>query len=266
VFAVSYTPDIDRYQQIPLGGATGPYDCTAWSAAILVDAHTQGAIQTTGRQIRLHTDEPVPDWDSPGLRLPQVDGAVVDVTNGRVQLDTRVQLNSLRRTEIEWRIKDGRWATIQVQRGVLVARGFLQGFSGAHALTVHARATDGIPIIGDPLVPHYVAASWDAIFDAAEALTGGRVYSQFTRDLTPDYHWVCRPTGSAVFRAFRRFSSDGRVLGTHTTRGMDVPCTPPRYVPGTKRRPGRYLVQLVIPGKPRNGWFVSAQFAEEIIP
>lgn len=263
---MTYYPDPDRYQQIALGGPTGPYDCTGWSAAWIVDAHSQGAIRTTGRKVRLHSDEPIPDSDSPGLNLPQADAAVLDITNGRINLDTRVQYNALPRDQVRWRITDGRWATVQVQRGVLVARGFLEGFTGAHAITVHARPIDSIPVIGDPLVPHYVPASWDAIFDAAEALTGGRVYTSFTRDLTPDYRWVCRPTGTATIRAFRRFTADGRVVGTYHTRGMAVDCTPPRYVPGVGRRPGRYLVQLVIPGKRRNGWFVSAQFASEIQP
>ncbi len=266
---MTYTPDIRNYQQIPLGGATGPYDCTAWSSAILVDAHSQGAIKTTGRQIRLHTDEPIPDWDSPGLNLPQCDAAVVDVTNGRVNLDTRVQYNSLSRNDIEWRIKDGRWATIQVQRGVLVARGFLTGFSGAHALTVHARPIDHIPVIGDPLVAHYVAASWDAIFDAAEALTGGRIYSSFTRDLTPDYHWVLKPVKPATIRAFAKYAvTNGKITGAakRYTHGTDVRCTPPRYFPGDAKHKARYLVQLVAPGSNRDGWYVDARYAEEIIP
>ncbi len=264
----TYTPDIRRYQQIELGGATGPYDCTAWSAAILVDAHSRGAIRTTGRQIRLHSDEPVPDWDSPGLNLPQADAAVLDITNGRINLDTRVQSRSLSRAEVQWRIIDGRWATIQVVRGVLVSRGYGgdSSFSGAHALTVHARPIDNAPVIFDPLVPYGIAASWDAIFDAAEALTGGHVYSQYTRDLTPDYHWVLHPVEPATFREFYRFASDGRILGKYTTKGTDVRCTVPKYVPAKGSRPARYLVQLVAPGSNRNGWWVNARYAQEINP
>lgn len=266
---MTYLPDITKYQQLVYGGATGNVDCTSWSAAILVDAHSQGAMKTTGRAIRLHTDEPVPDPRSPGLNLPQVDEAVLAVTANRINLDTLVGSRSLSRAEVQARIIDGRWATIQVNRGVLVNRGFLDGFRGGHAFTVHA--VDGVPVIGDPLTPHYVRASWDAIFDAAEALTGGRIYSQFTRDLTPDYHWVCKPVPPATVRGFYRYLLDanGRIthpLEKHYTRGRDLRCSPPKWHGSTGRFPGRMLVQITAPNSQKNGWFVNAGLAKEIIP
>lgn len=269
---MTYTPDIRAYQQLLYGGPTGPYDCTAWSGAILVDAHTQGAIKTTGRAIRLNTDEAVPDGSSPGLNLPQVDEAVLKITTSRgraVDLDTRVQGRSLTRAEAQFRIVDGRWATVQVLRSVLVNRGFLDGFRGGHALTVHAL---DVPVIGDPLVAHYVRASWDVIWDAAEALTGGYIYAQFTRDLTLDYRWVLAPKPPATVRVFNHFIvKDGRIarIEKATTRGTHVKCTVPRYVRGKAGAPAywsRYLVQLVAPGHARDGWYVDARWAEELNP
>jgi hypothetical protein len=96
-----------------------------------------------------------------------------------------------------------------------------------------------VPVIGDPLVPHYVRASWDAIFDAAEALTGGRIYAQFTRDLTPDYR-VTIDRGAA----YRRFhlNDNGRIARvSHHVAQADAtrPCSVPRYhaaAAGSRRR------------------------------
>lgn len=270
---MTYVPDIRAYQQIPLGGATGYADCTAWSAAILVDAHTQGAVKTTGRAIRLRTDEPVPDAASPGLNLPQVDEAALEITTARgrpVDLDTRVQLRSLSRSEIRFRITDGRWATVQVMRNVLVNRGFLSGFRGGHALTVHTNAGQpDVPVIGDPLVPNYVRCSWDAIFDAAEALTGGRIYAQFTRDLTPDYV-MSIPEG----QPFRRFhlNDNGRIVRTswhESSSNVTRSCSVPRYhaaAAGKPKRWSRQLVQIHAPGGGRDGWWVSAKWARELNP
>jgi hypothetical protein len=270
---VTYTPDIRAYQQLQFGGPTGPFDCTAWSGALLVDAHSQGAIKTTGRAIRLRTDEAVPDRSSPGLNLPQVDEAVLEITTARgkpVDLDTRVQLRSLSRADVQFRIVDGRWATIQVLRDVLVRRGFLDGFRGGHALTVHTLiGQPDVFILGDPLVDHYVRCSPDALFDAAEALTGGHIYAQFTRDLTPDYH-VRIPNGTE----FARFHLDsaGRIarVSRHVSHNAAWQrCTPPRYhasAPGKPKGWARQLVQITEPGSNRNGWFVSAKYAQEIVP
>jgi hypothetical protein len=122
----TYTPDPRKHQQLGYGSPTGNVDCSAESGGWLVDADTQGAIMTTGRNIRLHTDEPVPDRASPGLNLPQVDASVLEITTARgkpVDLDTRVGLRSLSRADVKFRIVDGRWATIQVLRGVLVSAG-----------------------------------------------------------------------------------------------------------------------------------------------
>lgn len=270
---MTYTPDIASYQQLRYGGATGPFDCTAWSAAILVDAHTLGALKTSGRAVRLNTDEPVPDPSSPGLNLPQVDAAVLKITTARgktVDLDTYVGFRSLSRADVQFRVVDGRWATLQVMRNVLVNRGFLEGFRGGHALTVHTLVGQpDLPVLGDPLVDHYVRASWDALFDAAEALTGGRIYSQFTRDLTPDYH-ARIPHGEEFAQFVLNAAGEiTRVIRHVSMNGAYQRCTPPRYHSSASGKPkgwARQLVQITEPGEKRHGWWVSAKYAKEIIP
>ena len=55
---------------------SGRYDCTAYSAATAIATSTCGAKVPTGRQVRLATNEPVPDSTSPGLNLRQVADAM----------------------------------------------------------------------------------------------------------------------------------------------------------------------------------------------
>jgi hypothetical protein len=262
-----YIPDPLRYQQLGNGDPYGGYNCTAWGAAFRVDAHSKGSIKTTGTQVRAHSDERRPDPSSPGLNLGQVDAAVIDITNGRVNLDTRAQERSLPRSEIQWRIVDGRFCGLSVNRGVLVNRGWASGFTGAHDITIFVReGFPNNPVMFDPLVKTLRPVSWDAAFDAAESLTPGHIYAQFTRDATPDYKWVLFPKPPAKLREFYRFREDGRIIGKYTTAGTDVACTPPRYVPGTRVRPSRWLVTLIAPGHNRNGWHVNARYAEELNP
>ena len=66
-----YVPKHD-YQLGPGSGPTGRYDCTAWSCSMAIDRATMGGTQITGRQVRLASNEPIPDPSSPGLNLNQV--------------------------------------------------------------------------------------------------------------------------------------------------------------------------------------------------
>lgn len=264
---MTYVPDIADYQQLHNGDPYGRFDCTAWSAALVTDAHTQGKTKLTGTQVRAATDEAVPDPASPGLNLPQVDRAIYDLTRQAVNLDTRL---GMARLNAQTLIVDGRWAIVQVNRGILVARGFLEGFSGGHALTVHAREIDAQPVLGDPLVGHYVRCTWDALWDAAGALINrpSQANVSLTRDLTPDYRWVLRPVPPATRRAFSRFvlSADGRRIVRAipvSTAGTVAMCTPPRFYPWTGHV-GRSIVQLTT--GPHKGWWVIAKHAEEMVP
>jgi hypothetical protein len=267
---VTYTPDPARYQQLKVGGATGPVDCTAHGGAWITDAHTQGRILLNGRQIRLASDEPVPDPGSPGLNVGQVDAAIYRITNGRVNLDTP-DPRTVSRAEFKARVVDGRWANLAVKRSVLVDRGYGggNGFRGAHDITIHARAIDNAPVIGDPLVAHYMPSTWDAVLDAAEAVTAsGLLFVSYTRDLTPDYRVVVKPRPGYDKVSFVRYLLDdaGRIIARRRryTFGFAGTCSVPKFHSGVSPITGRRLVQIT--SGLRKGWWVSANWAEEIIP
>lgn len=266
---MTYTPDVLRYQQLrePI---TGRFDCSAYSAAWITDAHTGGATKLTGRAIRLASSEPVPDRTSPGLNLPQVDAAVLKLTSSRVNLDTRTGLGHYAFRDL---VKDGRWAILQVNRGVLVDKGFggSHGFRGGHAITVHFDGT--APIIGDPLVPYYIRTGWAALYQAAGALVintdgtrlgYGRVNVSLTRDLTPDYLAVITPTYGdrvAFWQYLLNTRGEAYARSRAYTGGFSARCTPPRWTPGPF---ARSLVRLT--SGSRAGWYVDARYAEEVTP
>jgi hypothetical protein len=267
---MTYAPDITDYQQLrePI---TGNVDCTAYCGAILVDAHTQGKTKTTGRAVRVHSDEARPDPASPGLNLPQVRDSVLEITAGKVSLDTKVQSQALNRAQVQAMIVDGRWGTLQLIRGVLVTRGFGAGsdFRGGHAETVHVLPGEpDVPVLGDPLVPHYIRASWDAVFDAAEAFarpfTPGRVYAQFTRDLTPDYR-VAIPMPRFVQYVLNAKGHIVKRRGHNISAPIHKPCTPPSWhVSDIAGVGSRSLVQFTTNAGTR--MWVDARYAKEIYP
>lgn len=261
---MTYTPDPARYQQLIVGGPTGPVDCTAHGGAWVTDAHTKGAIKLSGRAIRLASSEPIPDPASPGLNVGQVDAAIYRLTNGRVNLDT-VDPRVMTRAALKARVVAGAWVNLAVKRAVLVDRGMggSNGFRGAHDVTVHCNPGDSTPVIGDPLVPYYIRSTWDAVLDAAQAVTpSGLLFTSFTRDLIPEYR-VHIPGGSdGGSRRFWRYYMDanGSVnrRAISSTRGFTARCTPPRYYPG------RYARQFVrLTDGSRAGWWIDARFASE---
>ena len=258
---LSYLPDITRYQQLLQGDPYGAFNCTAYAAAWITDAHTAGKTLLTGREVRAHTNEPVPDPNSPGLNLPQVDWSVIGLTGGKVNLDTRIWIPT---PIAEALIVDGRWAVVQVLRGVLVDHGFLEGFRGGHAITVHTSA-DGIPIFGDPLVGHYIRGSWSSLWAAASALIHqpGRANVSLTRDLTPDYR-VSVPAGSefVLFNVTNNVITGSNELTT--PGGVHQPCTPPRWYDWPGPRTGRRLAEIT--AGPRKGLFVHAKWTYEVQP
>lgn len=267
---MTYTPDIKRYQQLVYGGATRAVDCTAWGGALVTDAHTQGAIKLSGRAIRLASDEPIPDSSSPGLNVGQVDAAIYRLTNGRVNLDTR-DPRYLSRAIAKSLIIDGRWANVAVKRSVLVDRGYggSNGFRGAHDITLHARAIDNVPVIGDTLVPYYIPSSWDAVFDAMQAVTSADwMFASFSRDLTPDYRAVVKPRAGYDRLRFGHFQLDANgVIVSYRyayTGGFSAKCTPPKFHSGSHGIAGRKLVQLTTGS--RAGWWINGKYAVEQIP
>lgn len=199
---MTYRPDPKAYQQLVPWTPTGYADCTAWTAAWVSDFSTLGKVKLTGRQIRLATNEPIPDPVSPGLNLPQVDMAVRNLTHGALDPDTRLGFGIM---EAEAKVKAGAMSHVQVTRGVLYDRveGMRShGFRGGHDIGVFS-AADGRPVIFDPLIPRYVTdANWLDVWVAASALIGqpGRANVQFGLDVTRTYRM--RFTGGG-FYAYR---------------------------------------------------------------
>jgi hypothetical protein len=252
-------PDIRDYQQLHAGDPYGAFNCTAYSAALLVAA--DGHHTTTGQKVRAASNEPVPNKSSPGLNLPQVDAAVRKLTG--IDFDTRLGDPIL---DAETRIRAGRWAEVQVIRGVLVDHGYggNSSFRGGHAITVHTNPGDPTPVIGDPLVPHYMRASWSVIWKAAAGITGsGRANAMFTRDLIPEYEATIEPSEGHLIREFHVFHiAKGRIVRreVNATRGFTRPCSPPRFYPWTGHV-GRSLVELL--AGDRKGLYVRSEWAKE---
>lgn len=261
---MTYTPNPARYQQLIVGGKTGPVDCTAHGGAWCADAHSVGKILLNGRQIRLASNEPVPDPRSPGLNVQQVDNALVKLTDGKVDLHTPIP-GSFGRVGTRKTIVDGSWANIAVKRSVLVDRGYGgdSGFRGAHDITLHVRQTDLAPIIGDPLVDYYYSATWDAVLDAAQAVTStGDIFASFTRDLTRDWRASVQVSPGKTRRGYFRYylNSDGTIRTRrflYTSKGFTADCTPPRVHGG---RWTRELVQLT--SGTRAGYWINSAYAE----
>ena len=75
---VTYRP---RHQ--PQLNASDPYggvNCSAYSAAIMVDRATIGGVRVTGKDIRAASNEPRPEPGSPGLNIEQVIAAAFRLT------------------------------------------------------------------------------------------------------------------------------------------------------------------------------------------
>lgn len=261
---MTYTPKAADYQQLPSqsGDPIGGFGCTAYSAAWLVDAASGGKIKVTGAQVRKATDEPKPDPKSPGLNLPQVDAAVQKITP--FDFDTRLGYPI---AKAQARIEAGQWAEVQVMRGVLVDRGMggASPFRDGHAVTVHPRPEDLLPLGGDPLVDHYIAYSWPALWAAAGLIAGaGKVNVMFTRDLLPSYEATIRPTPPHKRREFNVFHVKNGVIVRReqdVTTGFSVRCSPPKWHRWPGPRQGRSLVKL-LEGK-REGLYVRSDWADE---
>lgn len=257
----AYRPDPSLFQQLVVGGKTASVDCTAHGGAWCCAAHTVGATILNGRQVRLASNEPIPDPRSPGLNVQQVDDAIRKLTGGRVDFYTPVP-GTFGRAGFRDRVIDGRWANLAVKRSVLVDRGYggSSGFRGAHDITIHARATDLAPIIGDPLVHYYYAATWDAVLDAAQAVTTtGYIFASFTRDLTDDYRVSVHPDTGRFYRYF--LNANGSIVSRKWSRtgGFSAACTPPKLHRGEWTKG---LVQLT--SGSRKGWWINARYAREV--
>lgn len=221
----------------PSAGKTGPFDCTAHAAAMVADQGTCGAERFTGRSIRLATDEPVPDPQSPGLNLDQVDTALRSLTHGAVDLDVERMYPAA--TTIA-RVLGGEPAVVQYQRSALIAMGlgFGNGFGGGHASKL-----DGVGglHLDDPLTKRFPITAAQATTLMASLIVGapphqhaigiGRAYVAFGPDSIHS-RWVAHIPGDTD-GSTRRFSiyyvRDGKVISTRVgfTRGFTVNSTAP---------------------------------------
>ena len=199
-----------RYQQLA-ERVTGRFDCTGWTFALLANIDSGGAFTFTGRQVRLASDEPIPEGQpgnppppgrrpSPGLNFPQADAAVDKLTKGRVNLDVRVGRNAATVAEAEKLLRAGHFAGVQVRRDVLRAGGvgLANRFGGGHAIVAGYDRELGSFVIGDPLIPDWEPVHPDVLWRAAASLViggsdahptivgAGRAYMAFTRDVVAE--------------------------------------------------------------------------------
>jgi hypothetical protein len=262
---MTYYPDPARYQQLDNGDPYGPFDCTAWSAAYAYDAHTAGTHRTTGTKVRAESNEPKPDPRSPGLNLPQVDQSIMRISGDKVDLDTHLPIGI---GYAQTKITDGRYAILQVNRGILVANGYGggSGFSGGHAIAVSFRV--GRPVIFDPLVRNVQRASWNVLWHACgslwigqRTLGYGNAFASFTRDVTPD--WVVHVPARDHLGVFEVGGAVPHVTGhdTKKTGGFSAACSAPKYFKW-KGHPDVKLVEVLTDA--HAGWWIRAKFAERV--
>ena len=127
-------------------GPTGGVDCTAYAAAVASDRATLGGTKVTGRQVRLASNEPYPDPQSPGLNLPQV-----------INVAFKWHVDLEQRSGAPWK---SLLAALKAQRGVILQGDYDQipaGFSGQlsfkgdHAVYINHISGDGDLYWMDPL-------------------------------------------------------------------------------------------------------------------
>ena len=177
--AVVYRPS--HANQIQAGGPTGPFDCTAWSAAFAIDRATLGGVKVTGRQVRLASSEPIPSPSSPGLNLQQV----ADVA-AKWHVDLNYRLGSF--IDV--------LAALAAFRGVILQGDYDQmgtwscqpSFKGDHAVFLNSLDTAGTRALTyDPLCAAYRWVPIGTLKRYCEkhaASTGGKVRYATTR-VTP---------------------------------------------------------------------------------
>lgn len=232
-------PPVEQYQQLrePI---TGRYDCGAYSAAMAAFADSRGRWKLTGRQVRLATDEPVPDPKSPGLNLRQTDDALFLLTKGEVNLDTQWRAPWSR---VETNLRAGRWGHLCVTRGPLVDAGFSGGdrFRGRHGILIGYDKAESTPILADPLVPYYQNVTWAALKRAAGAFAPdvgfGAADIAFTRivadtPVPPQPRYSVRFTRQSFF-AYRVNAWTLKVIDREPRKfggATSAPCEAPRWM------------------------------------
>jgi hypothetical protein len=263
-------------------GPTGPVDCTAWAASRAIAHATCGEKVPTGRTIRRHSDEPIPDPASPGLNLYQVADVAREVFG--VHLDVRTGWRALSWGEYEARRKGGAAAVIQVSYAPIADSLYDagRGFRGGHALFesrhdtldsladgrttgVYDRDVEGVRIYPRNLMRR---AAGDLVIGRGSGypirVGEGKVWCAFTADTVPEYAVkVPKPRRKRDWRRLRLWHIiDGRIAQdpwkVDLTRGFSATSTPPRVF----RHPDGTLRHLVcLTSGSREGKWISARWA-----
>src|SRR5262245_58218945 len=84
-----YLPKFQPQNPDKSGDPFGWSNCTAYAGAMAGDFDTCGATVLTGERVRQLSSEPIPDTDSPGLNLRQIDEAM---NRYGIDLETRYRL------------------------------------------------------------------------------------------------------------------------------------------------------------------------------
>ena len=273
VLCPTYEAD-PSFQLVASAGVTGKYDCTAHSASDAIDHATCGAKDPGGRTIRLATNEPIPDPDSPGLNLGQV--ANVALSRYGVYLDVRTGSRAVTWGEYERRRNEGQGAIIQLSYRPIAATkydAFGSRFFGGHAMfeSIHATYDPGADGLHGPgrwkhdgsVYPRSLmrSAAGQLVLGPKTTVGDGRVWAAFTRDVIPAYRAVVPP--GTTLRTYDVVN--GVITGRSapfTTGGFSATCTVPlsRYWPATRLR--YTLVRLTSGG--RKDKYIAAKYAHEV--
>jgi len=180
-----YQPGQER--QIKPGDKRGRWNCGPTTGAVFIDRATLGGVMVDAADVRLASDEPIPDPDnpgpSPGLNIKQLAAAIrtfgVEVTLGR-PTDTF--------DDVLDRLREGRCVTISGVGAALGKDTCQPGFTGGHAIFLNNLSTSGVSILTyNPLCPNYRWLPVATVRKYAErfgALHGGLAYA-YTR-ITPN--------------------------------------------------------------------------------
>lgn len=271
--------------QLKAGGPTGGFDCTAWAASRVIAKSTCGSRVPTGRRIRLLSDEPVPDRDSPGLNVPQVSEVAYD--HFRVYIEQRVGWRALTWDQYEAELRAGRPAVIQVDYGAIADSPYDagRGFRGGHAIyedwndTIDSLADGRAPGVYNRAKAGVRRYPRDVMREAAGRLIigfspegnarragEGKVWAGLGRDVMPTFRVDIRPRGRRPLIRFRVFDIEkGRIVGFDHARvsRLEAPSTPPRaFVWPEEDGEMRFLVRIGGTGRLAGKW-VHSHWAEE---
>lgn len=258
--------------QLQVGGATGPFDCTAHAATIVLDGSTCGAKRVPGRTIRLRSSEPVPDPASPGLNLNQIADVLDDYG---LYLDVRVGWRALSWAQYERFRSDGHFIEVQGGYAPIAASKYDagRGFRDNHAIAESSLATwdsladgraPGVWRYNGTLYTRSVVRAFAARLWTGSQYTGpDRVWCAIGRDVVPDYRAVVHPVSTRFFQYI--VNESPRVVLDRSyehTNGFSAECSAPKTFYWPEAGKSYRLVQLL--SGARAGQWVSDQYAVEV--